>query len=128
RVFTNINPIRARSWIVGEGFAQLAARYAHAAGLERLVHAHGSLPQKVWRGAGSILRIFTPGAPRTAYDAFMLHFHDWLKENEDYQQHGAKTPIDFPPGCTWLVYTDSVPHAVLTGQFALEQTFIVHLD
>ena len=58
----------------------------------------------------------------------MLHFHDWLKENEEYQRHSPKTAIEFPPGCTWLVYADYVPHAVLTGQFALEQTFIVHLD
>ena len=57
----------------------------------------------------------------------MNHFHNWLKENDDFQKNCVKTAIDFPPGSTWLVYTD-VPHAVLTGQFALEQTFIVHLD
>jgi hypothetical protein len=32
---------------------------------------------------------------------------------------------EFPPGCTWLVYTDGVPHAALSGRFALEHTFIV---
>ena len=26
---------------------------------------------------------------------------------------------------TWLVYTDGVPHSVLSGQHALEQTFII---
>jgi hypothetical protein len=35
---------------------------------------------------------------------------------------------DFPPGCTWLVYTDGVPHAALSGKFALEHTFIVHRE
>lgn len=128
RVFTNINPTRPRSWIVGEEFSRLAQRYAHAAGLNRVYQRHQSLPMKAWRGSGAVLRLFTGSATRTAYDAFMLHFHDWLKENADYQKNGIKAPIDFPPGCTWLVYTDQVPHAVLTGQFALEQTFIVHLD
>ena len=32
----------------------------------------------------------------------------------------------FPPGTSWLVYTDQVLHAALGGEFALEQTF--HLD
>jgi hypothetical protein len=32
---------------------------------------------------------------------------------------------EFPPGSTWLVFTDSVPQAVLEGQFALEQTFLI---
>jgi hypothetical protein len=128
RVFTNINPVRARSWIVGEDFERLAARYTAAAGLESMIRTRHSLASKVWRGAGSVLRIFSECAPRSDYDSFMLHFHDWLKENEDFQRNSAKTAIDFPPGSTWLVYTDSVPHAVLTGQFALEQTFIVHLE
>jgi hypothetical protein len=35
--------------------------------------------------------------------------------------------IEFPPGSTWICFTDSVPHAVLSGQYALEQTFIINL-
>jgi hypothetical protein len=128
RVFTNINPLRSRSWVVGENFPELARRYALRAGLDNITRAHSSLPRKLLRRSGSVLRIFTKGTPRTAYDSFMLHFHDWLKENEDFQKNSTKAPIEFPPGCTWLVYTDYVPHAVLSGQFALEQTFIVHLD
>jgi hypothetical protein len=128
RVFTNINPNRARSWIVSEGFDRLAAHYAQQAGLERVMQGHQSLPRTLWRGAGSIWRAFRGASSRTAYDAFMLHFHDWLKENELFQRNCPKTAIDFPPGSTWLVYTDFVPHAALTGQFALEQTFIIHLD
>jgi hypothetical protein len=33
--------------------------------------------------------------------------------------------MEFPPMSTWLVYTDGVPHAVMSGQHALEQTFII---
>jgi len=37
----------------------------------------------------------------------------------------VKHPWQFPAGSSWMVYTDTVPHAVLTGQYALEQTFLV---
>ena len=55
----------------------------------------------------------------------MLSFHDWLKRNRDYQENCRKYYFDLPPGSTWLVFTDVVPHAVLSGRFALEQTMIV---
>lgn len=64
-------------------------------------------------------------ADRSAYDEFMLHFHDFLKENADFQSGCDKQRIEFPPMATWLVFTDGVPHAALSGQFAMEQTFIV---
>ena len=58
-------------------------------------------------------------------DRFMLRFHDYLKENQDYQTKYPKQRTEFPPNSVWLVYTDTVPHAVLSGKFALEQTFII---
>ncbi len=68
----------------------------------------------------------TPGAP---YDRFMLHFYDWLKENAEFQrQTEGKERLEFPPMATWLVFTDGVPHAALSGQFAMEQTFIIPLE
>jgi len=128
RVFTNINPTRARSWIVSDPFEKLAAMHAQAAGLDRVARRSLSTPARLWRRSGAVIRLFGGASARTAYDIFMLHFHDWLKENSEFQKNCPKTAINFPPGSTWLVYTDQVPHAVLTGQFALEQTFIVHLD
>jgi len=65
------------------------------------------------------------GADRSAYDQFMLRFHDYLKESTDYQQKWEKTQLEFPPFSTWMCFTDYVPHAALSGQYALEQTFIV---
>ena len=58
----------------------------------------------------------------------MLHFHDWMKENSELQNGLQRRRVEFPPNTTWLVYTDTVPHAVLSGQFAVEQTFIVPVD
>ncbi len=59
------------------------------------------------------------------YDQFMLRFHNFLKENGEFQRSCTKQRWEFPPGSTWVVFTDMVSHAVLAGQFALEQTFIV---
>jgi hypothetical protein len=120
RVFTNIHPAKPRVWNVGEDFPVLVDHLAKDAGLDRFAAAGGT---------GRLSRLLGKlGAPipnRSAYDRFMLRFHDYLKENTKYQSDSAKTRIEFPPMSTWLVYTDGVPHAVMSGQHALEQTFII---
>jgi hypothetical protein len=55
----------------------------------------------------------------------MLRLHHFLKANQEFQDMCSRTRPEFPPQSTWLVFTDVVSHAVLSGQFALEQTFIV---
>lgn len=66
-----------------------------------------------------------PALKRSPYDDFMMRFHNFLKENRDFQSSCAKYDYQFPPGSSWMVYTDMVPHAVLSGQYALEQTYLV---
>ncbi len=122
RCFININLERSRNWLTTDGFAQLAEKYARPAGLEEIARQGGS--------AGSFLNLLKraaglQSANRSAYDKFMLRFHDYLKENSDFQRDCPKIHIPFPPMSTWMCYTDSVPHAVLSGQYALEQTFII---
>ncbi|MBZ5720851.1 MAG: Kdo hydroxylase family protein [Acidobacteriia bacterium] len=120
RVFTNLNPSKGRLWLTGQRFPALAERYAKPAGLETIV-ASGTR-----RGVMHALHaVGLPVADRSAYDEFMLHFHDYLKENTEFQQSRDKERIEFPPLATWLVFTDGVPHAALSGQYAMEQTFIV---
>jgi 3-deoxy-D-manno-oct-2-ulosonic acid (Kdo) hydroxylase len=125
RVFTNVNPSKDRTWVIGERFPQLAQRFANAAGLTKYANQ-----SKAWSGLKRGLgRAGLPFRDRAPYDEFMLHFHDWLKENAEFQQASeGKEPIAFPPMATWLVYTDGVPHAALSGQFAMEQTFIVPVE
>jgi 3-deoxy-D-manno-oct-2-ulosonic acid (Kdo) hydroxylase len=124
RVFTNINPTEPRVWEVTDRFPAVAGAFAKDAGLMQF--AADSPGRKVSRLLGPMLKtVGVKGADRSAYDRFMLHFHDYLKEHGDYQTKWPKTRIEFPPNSTWLVYTDTVPHAVLSGQFALEQTFII---
>jgi hypothetical protein len=125
RIFTNVNPSTDRVWVVGERFPELASRFAEPAGLKKFAQASGAM--RGWkRGLGTL---GLPVADRAPYDKFMLHFHDWLKENTAFQNaKDGKERIDFPPMSTWLVYTDCVPHAALSGQFAMEQTFIIPVD
>lgn len=125
RVFTNVNPAKDRVWVVGERFPKLASRFAGAAGLPKYANAAGA-----WSGLKrGLSRAGFPIPDRSSYDEFMLHFHDWLKENAEFQQaKEGKEQVAFPPMATWLVYTDGVPHAALSGQFAMEQTFIIPVE
>ena len=114
RVFTNVNPDgRARSWRVGEDFESIAARFAGALRMP-------------WPGSSTILRALrVTKARRTPYDALMLQLHDRMKEDEAYQRSSRQTAIDFPPGSTWVAFTDQVSHAAMAGQYQLEQTFLL---
>jgi hypothetical protein len=121
RLFVNINPTEPRIWATSEGFARLLERFGKAAGLpsNRTV---GRLP----RLREGLLRLFDPKRRRrTVYDQFMLRFHDYLKRNETFQESGPKRFWSFPPGSSWLVFTDFVSHAALRGRFALEHSYFV---
>jgi hypothetical protein len=121
RLFTNINPGAPRVWRTGETFPELAERFAIPSGL---------LARAARRGPGaSLLRLLrSAGLPirvRPPYDEFMHRFHNYLKENDSYQEGARAQTVSFPPGATWMVFTDMVTHAVLSGQYALEQTFLI---
>ena len=116
RVFTNLNPAQNRVWITSDPFAVLAERFARQVGIP---HPPNPLIAKL----ASAVR--WPGANRSAYDQFMHRLHNFLKENAEFQAGCPKQRIEFPPGSTWLAYTDMISHAVLEGQYALEQTFLV---
>jgi hypothetical protein len=111
RVFSNVNPVTQRVWRVGEGFENVAARFAP--------RIRGPLP-----GAFSLLGFarMVKGR-RSGYDHYMLGIHDRMKADRNYQAQVAQCEIEFPPGATWICFTDSVSHAVMSGQFAFEQTF-----
>jgi hypothetical protein len=125
RIFTNLHPDRVRVWLVTDRFAALATRFARDAGLEHLAKPLSGPARLVERAKGVV---GLPGMERAAYDRFMLRFHDFLKEHAQFQAECEKTRIEFPPLSTWLVFTDCVPHAVLSGRHALEQTVIVPTD
>jgi len=121
RIFTNLNPAKPRIWHTTEGFEQIARKYAGDAGLARI--AEDSVISRTVQDWGAKLGF--RGMGRTPYDMFMLRFHDYLKENVEFQELCPKVRLEFPPLSTWLVYTDGVAHAAMSGQYALEQTFLI---
>jgi hypothetical protein len=114
RVFTNVNPHGTpRTWRIGEDFERVAQRFVPALRLP--------VP-----GSGTLLRLLRlTRSRRSTYDALMLQLHDRMKADTDYQAHAPQTRVEFPSGSTWMAFTDQVSHAAMSGQYQLEQTFLV---
>ncbi len=112
RVFTNMNPEgKARIWRLGEPFDQVASTF--------LPRFSRPLP-----GIAYLLRALKiTKSFRSLYDHYMLQLHDAMKGDTSYQQIANQQEVHFPPGSTWIVYTDQVSHAAMGGQYLLEQTF-----
>jgi hypothetical protein len=122
RVFTNLNPKRPRVWNTTESFESLARHFAQDAGLQQIAE-NDSVISRTVESWGEKLGF--RGMGRTPYDMFMLRFHDYLKENEKFQADCPKSRLEFPPLATWIVFTDCVAHAVMSGQYAIEQTLLI---
>jgi len=121
RLFTNINPAQNRVWITSQTFDVIAPVFARTIGLPR---QPGTNPlARAFRSIAKAAHL--PGAERSPYDTFMHSCHNAMKENGEFQEKCPKQRWEFPPQSTWIVFTDFVSHAVLEGQYALEQTFIV---
>ncbi len=119
RFFCNVAPLDygqrgMRNWRIGQPFEEFAARF--------LTRARIHMPGRSWLWD----KLGVTHGRRSLYDEMMLSLHDAAKLDADFQANSPKTPMAFPPGSCWLVYTDQVLHAALGGAFALEQTF--HLD
>jgi hypothetical protein len=117
RVFSNVNPEgRPRAWRVGDDFEKVAERFAPQLRMP--------LP-----GAGRLLALArVTKTPRSAYDAMMLQLHDRMKADETFQKESPQSRVDLPAGSTWLAFTDQVSHAATSGQYQLEQTFLLPVE
>ncbi len=123
RCFLNVSPAQPRVWRTGPPFHRFAAQHAAPAGLMR----YRSAPARAWHAGTRALARALPvlaNGRRSAYDRCMLRMHDHLKRDPSFQAAGG-TEWSFAPGTCWVVFSDAVPHAVLSGCHALEQTVIV---
>jgi hypothetical protein len=124
RFFNNLHPTRTRDWITGEPFGALVPQFAPSQ--IALPREEGTLINMLAKAACVMgLGRAIPALKRSPYDDFMMRFHNFLKENAEYQAQGKREASFYPPGSSWMVYTDMIPHAVLAGQYALEQTYLV---
>jgi hypothetical protein len=124
RFFHNIHPERTRDWAVGEAFAQIVGSFAP--GKIALPRPSSSLARgaKQMATAAGLGRL-VPQWKRTPYDEFMMKMHNTMKEDAEFQRTCAKEFVQFAPGSSWMVYTETTPHAAFAGQYALEQTLLV---
>lgn len=117
RVFNNINPHgKTRSWRVGEDFETLAGRFLP------------TIPPFKPALASLMHKLHITKTRRSHYDHLMLHLHDNMKADLQYQQTGAQEAFEFPSGTTWICFSDQAPHAAMAGQFMLEQTYMMPVD
>lgn len=111
RVFRNVDAAgRSRVWRVGEDFASMADRF-----LPRV-------PRYSPLSARLLAAIGITKARRSEYDHVMLHLHDELKKDLDYQASAPQQQIAFSPGQTWVTFSDLVMHGAMGGRYMLEQT------
>jgi len=117
RIFNNANPSgRARTWKVGDLFEATAHEF--------LPRVSAPLP-----GSLPLLRALRiTKSRRSRYDHTMLRMHDRMKQDAGYQTRASHLAIPFPPGATWVCFSDQVAHAAISGQFMLEQTLHLPVD
>jgi hypothetical protein len=111
RVFTNVNPEGApRVWRVGEPFEAVAKRFLPRA-----------KPYSRWQ-AGVLRALRVTKSLRSEYDHLMLQLHDGMKSDLEYQKNARQQTVAFPTGSVWVCFSDQTSHAVMSGQYMLEQT------
>jgi hypothetical protein len=117
RVFTNINPHgHDRVWRVGENFLDVARQFLPSVSAQQF-------------GKAALLKLMKmTKTRRSEYDHIMLQIHDQMKANLQYQKNAPQTEIRFAPGTSWIVQTDHVSHAAMSGQYVLEQTFYLPVN
>lgn len=115
RVFTNVNPDGVpRVWRLGEPLEAVARRFLPSA-----------KPYVRWQ-ARLLRALRVTKSLRSEYDHLMLQLHDGMKSDANYQQNAPQDTVSFAAGSVWVCFSDQTPHAVMSGQFMLEQT--LHLS
>jgi 3-deoxy-D-manno-oct-2-ulosonic acid (Kdo) hydroxylase len=112
RVFTNVNrEAMGRHWRLGAPFEDVAGNFIQG------------LPKQKPGAAWLLKTVRLTKGRRTDYDHLMLKLHDTMKADDAYQARVMQNEFHFPPGSTWLVFTDVTSHAAMGGQHLFEQTF-----
>lgn len=111
RVFTNVNPHGIpRVWRVGEPFEDVARHFLPRA-----------KPYSA-RHAVLLKNLHVTKSLRSEYDHLMLQLHDGMKSDLDYQRNAVQQTVPFAAGSVWVCFSDQTSHAVMSGQYMIEQT------
>lgn len=110
-MFANINPEGApRVWRVGEDFESVARQFLPRA-----------KPYSAWQ-ARALNALQVTKSLRSEYDHLMLQLHDLMKHDTTYQREGTQWQVPFAAGSCWVCFSDQAVHAVMSGQYMMEQT------
>jgi hypothetical protein len=136
RFFVNVNPVEDRVWATRGTFPELYARFGRAAQITPDTRKRASLE----RGAldqlrtGFLRTLAAAGLPQamlidsSPYDRAMRQFHNYMKDEPAFRDDTAsEVEIRFAPFSAWMVLTDMVSHASISGQYALVNTFVLRL-
>ncbi len=135
RFFINVNPTEDRVWSTRGTFAEVYRRHGAAAGIVPQGSVRNLRPGLANRLYSGLLR----GAERlgarragmidtSPYDRLMRQLHNYMKDTPEFiQGRDGFEEFSFPPFSAWMVLTDTVSHACLSGQFAFVDTFIIRL-
>lgn len=136
RFFVNVNPVEDRVWVTKGAFPELYRRYGAAAGIVPQNGANGHameegmmdrLRTSVMNGLSAIV----PSArllDSSPYDRTMRRFHNYMKDTPAFQSTPeGHQEFRFKPFQAWMVFTDRVSHACLSGQHAFADTFVIRL-
>lgn len=111
RVFCNVNPDGVpRVWRVGEPFETVARQFLPRA-----------KPYAPWQ-ASVMKALHITKSYRSEYDHLMLQLHDGMKGDMAYQESAGQVTMPFAAGSVWVCFSDQASHAVMSGQYMLEQT------
>lgn len=132
RFFTNIHPTESRVWKSAGLFPELYQEFGERAGI-RPLGGSGLREGPLDRTLSGFLRTLAGlGLPQaltvdsSPYDRAMKRMHDALKDDPAFQADEARFErFEFDPGSSWMVLTDMVSHACISGQHALVCTWTV---
>ena len=112
RVFINVNPEGVpRVWRIGEPFSNIVSQY-----LEKI-------KPYSYNYAKLIKFLGVTKSLRSEYDHIMLGLHDAMKSDMQYQKKSPQIIMPFKSGTVWICFSDQASHAVMKGQYMMEQTF-----
>lgn len=136
RFFVNVNPVEDRVWVTKGAFPELYRRHGNQAGV---MPSNGTNGHAMEEGVFDRLRTsFSKGASAlvpsakfldsSPYDRAMRRFHNYMKDTPAFQSTPeGHQEFRFKPFQAWMVFTDRVSHACISGQHAFADTFVVRL-
>ena len=137
RFFVNVNPEEDRVWATKGAFPEVYQRCGKQAGVWQSRSDENYLKKTlldhvrtgVVHGLKSMGLKMAHVLDSSPYDRTMRKFHNYMKDTPEFQQvDDYYQQIRFRPFSAWMVFTDMVSHASVSGQHAFVDTHLVPLE